>query len=179
MQKPAGRAHLDGSLPNDLAQLGNVVVLLDGCPQVPVIIRLDCCWFTPKSSLGRGDISRSRGRPHAHVCTHTQGSGYNPPPSSPKEPSSLAGSGKDLLYLHPVPHGCPPPAPSSGQGSHGCGWGYSIGLRSHSGSPAGRPHAQPGRPAPGSGRKDPATRGWPCRWGVGWVGCGGTDALVA
>lgn len=53
VQEPAGRTHLDGSLPNDLAQLGNVVILLDGCPQVPVIVRLDCCGFTPKSSLGR------------------------------------------------------------------------------------------------------------------------------
>lgn len=53
MREPAGRTHLDGSLPNDLAQLGNVVILLDGCPQVSVIVRLGCCRFTPKSSLGR------------------------------------------------------------------------------------------------------------------------------
>lgn len=54
MQEPIERAHLDGTLPNDLAQLGNVIILLDGCPQIPVIIRLDCCWFTPKSSVGAG-----------------------------------------------------------------------------------------------------------------------------
>lgn len=69
--EPVGRAHLDRPLTNDLAQLGNVVILLDGSPQVSVIIRLDGCWLTPKSSLGRGDFSWSRGRPH----TYAQGRG--------------------------------------------------------------------------------------------------------
>lgn len=32
--------HLNGPLPHDLAQLADIVVLLDGCPQVAVILRL-------------------------------------------------------------------------------------------------------------------------------------------
>lgn len=157
VQEPIERTHLDGTLPNDLAQLGNVIVLLDGCPQIPVIIRLDSCWFTPKSSLGRGDVSWTRG---------TQGRG-----APPREPSSLASGSKDLpslSYLLAHPSWLSTPAPGSGPGSRGCGWGCSTSQRSHSGSRAGHPHAQPGQPVPGSGRKDPATPGWPYRWGVGW-----------
>lgn len=43
--------HLDGSLPHDLPQLGNVVVLLDGCPQVAVILRLGCGRLSPEGPL--------------------------------------------------------------------------------------------------------------------------------
>lgn len=32
--------YLNGPLPHDLAQLGDVVILLDGCSQVTVILRL-------------------------------------------------------------------------------------------------------------------------------------------
>lgn len=46
-----GRAHLNRPLSNDLAQLGNVVVFLDGCTQVSVIIGFDSCGLTSKSSL--------------------------------------------------------------------------------------------------------------------------------
>lgn len=35
------RAHLNRSFSNDLTQLGYVVILLDGCPQVSVIFRFD------------------------------------------------------------------------------------------------------------------------------------------
>lgn len=104
VQEPIGRTHLDGAFPNDLAQLGNVVVLLDGCPQVPVIIRLDCCWFTPKSSLGRGDISRAGGRHHTHMHTYRVGD-HLPENSAPWPvvvkiyPTSIP----SLLIVHPCP----------------------------------------------------------------------------
>lgn len=84
VQEAAGRTHLDGPLPNDLAQLGNVVILLNGCPKVPVVIGLDRCWFTPKCSLGRGDISWSKGRSdnsRTYACTRTHSS--RPPPKNP------------------------------------------------------------------------------------------------
>lgn len=143
MQEPARTTHLDGPFPDDLAQLGNVIILLDSSPQVPVIVRLDRCWFTPESSLGRGGVGWSRGRRRAHTCTHRH------------------------TRVHTCMSRMAVPA-RSGPGSHGCGWGCSTGQRPHSGSPAGHPRAQPGRPAPGFGRKDPATQGWPCRWsGVG------------
>lgn len=37
---PQLSTHLDGSFPHDLPQLGDVVVLLDGCPQVAIILGL-------------------------------------------------------------------------------------------------------------------------------------------
>lgn len=49
-----GVDQLNRPLSNDLAQLGDVVVFLDGCTQVSVIIGLDCCRLTPKSSMGAG-----------------------------------------------------------------------------------------------------------------------------
>lgn len=132
------RAHLNGPLSDDLTQLGDVVVFLDGCSQVPVVGRLDCRGLTPKSSLGEreGGTGWSRG-------VDSLGS---PARGSPSKGPSLAA-------------GCYP-------GSHGCGWGCSTSLRSHSGSRGGRPRARPAQPAPGSGRRGPATQGWLCGWRV-------------
>lgn len=48
---PALKTHLDGSLPHDLPQLGNVVVLLDGCPQVAVILGLGGRGLSPEGAL--------------------------------------------------------------------------------------------------------------------------------
>jgi len=48
---PAHITHLDGSLPHDLPQLGNVVVLLDGCPQVAIILRFGRGGLSPKGPL--------------------------------------------------------------------------------------------------------------------------------
>lgn len=43
-------SHLDRTLPHDLAQFCNVVVLLNGCSQVPVVLRL-CLRLPAESSL--------------------------------------------------------------------------------------------------------------------------------
>lgn len=51
--------HLDGSLPHDLAQLGDVVVLLDGRPQVAIILGLGGRGLPPKGALR--DTERLRG----------------------------------------------------------------------------------------------------------------------
>lgn len=43
-------SHLNRTLPHDLAQFCNVVVLLNGCSQVPVVLRL-CLRLPAESSL--------------------------------------------------------------------------------------------------------------------------------
>lgn len=48
---PALSTHLEGSLPHDLPQLGDVVVLLDGSPQVAIILGLGGGGLPPEGAL--------------------------------------------------------------------------------------------------------------------------------
>lgn len=48
------RTHLNGSLSHDLAQLGNVIILLNGSSEVTVILRLGGVRLVAKSALEMG-----------------------------------------------------------------------------------------------------------------------------
>lgn len=63
-------AHLNGPVPHDLAQLGDVVVLLDGCPQVAVVFRLGCLRVPAKCALRR--LKNTQEQAHTSTVTHTQ-----------------------------------------------------------------------------------------------------------